>query len=101
MAERATGVKKNEELPWEQRDHALFIGYAPVKDPKYAIVSIIEHGATTAHPHVANARDVMLFCQQRDPSRMPAAYPVPSSASVAPDDRHADIKPASFTKVGG
>ena len=61
----------------------LFIGYAPVIDPKYAIVSIIEHGAVQAHPHVAMARDVMLLCQQRDPSRMPALWPVTNSASAA------------------
>ena len=35
---------------WKMRDHALFIGYAPAHDPKYAIVSIIEHGAVPAKP---------------------------------------------------
>ncbi|HSS12768.1 MAG TPA: penicillin-binding transpeptidase domain-containing protein [Rhizomicrobium sp.] len=103
--EHARGITKNSALDWKLRDHALFIGYAPVTDPKYAIVSIIEHGATTAHPHVANARDVMLFCQQRDPARLPAAYPPTNSASAAPpesrDDRHADIKPVSVIKAGG
>lgn len=73
--EHARGIIKNSALDWKLRDHALFIGYAPVRDPKYAIVSIIEHGATPEHPHVAIARDVMLFCQQRDPARMPNAYP--------------------------
>ncbi|HEY8253202.1 MAG TPA: penicillin-binding protein 2, partial [Rhizomicrobium sp.] len=103
--EHARGITKNSALDWKLRDHALFIGYAPVKDPKYAIVSIIEHGATTAHPHVANARDVMLFCQQRDPARLPAAYPPTNSASAAPpeagDDRHADLKPVSVIKARG
>jgi penicillin-binding protein 2 len=103
--EHARGITKNSALDWKLRDHALFIGYAPVKDPKYAMVSIIEHGATQAHPHVANARDVMLFCQQRDPARLPAAYPPTNSASAAPpesrDDQHADIKPVSVIKAGG
>jgi penicillin-binding protein 2 len=102
--EHVRGITKNSALDWKLRDHALFIGYAPVHDPKYAIVSIIEHGATQAHPHVANARDVMLLCQQRDPSRMPAAYPPTNSASAAPtpsDDRHADIEPVSVIKAGG
>jgi penicillin-binding protein 2 len=82
--EHAHGITKNSALDWKLRDHALFIGYAPVDNPKYAIVSIIEHGAVPAHPHVAMARDVLLLCQQRDPARMPAAYPIPSSASAAP-----------------
>ncbi len=77
--EHLRGLTKNSALDWKLRDHALFIGYAPVIDPKYAIVSIIEHGATPAHPHVAMARDVLLFCQQRDPARMPAAWPVRSA----------------------
>src|SRR5215469_13428607 len=73
--EHARGITKNSALDWKLRDHALFIGYAPVHDPKYAIVSIIEHGAVVSHPHVAMARDVLLFCQQRDPSKLPPAYP--------------------------
>ena len=28
-AERRTGVKRNEALPWKQRDHALFVAFAP------------------------------------------------------------------------
>lgn len=77
--EHQRGLTKNTALDWKLRDHALFIGYAPVIDPKYAIVSIIEHGAVVAHPHVAMARDVLLLCQQRDPARMTAAWPVRSA----------------------
>jgi len=91
--EHLRGLTKNGSLDWKLRDHALFIGYAPVIDPKYAIVSIIEHGATPAHPHVSMARDVMLFCQQRDPSRLPTAYPAPSSADAQPE-------PRKFAKAG-
>jgi len=101
--EHARGITKNSALDWKLRDHALFIGYAPVVDPKYAIVSIIEHGAVPAHPHVAMARDVMLVCQQRDPSRMPAAYPIPRSASVAAPVQRADSRPVppQAPKAGG
>ncbi|HET7086947.1 MAG TPA: penicillin-binding protein 2 [Rhizomicrobium sp.] len=91
--EHARGITKNSALDWKLRDHAMFIGYAPVNDPKYAIVSIIEHGAVPSHPHVAMARDVLLFCQQRDPSRMQAAYPVPGSASAAPVKQQAETGP--------
>jgi len=35
---------KNEDLPYEKRDHSLFIGFAPYKNPRYAISVIIEHG---------------------------------------------------------
>ncbi|HKU65566.1 MAG TPA: penicillin-binding protein 2 [Rhizomicrobium sp.] len=99
--ERARGLTKNENLDWKMRDHALFIGYAPAVDPKYAIVSVIEHGAIGAHPHVSNARDIMLLCQQRDPSRMPAAYPATNSASAAPPKKQAEAAPPQTNKVGG
>jgi penicillin-binding protein 2 len=98
--ERARGLTKNEHLEWKMRDHSLFIGYAPVVDPKYAIVSIIEHNAG-GHPHVANARDIMLLCQQRDPSRMPAAYPGTNSASAATPKQQAEVVPPQPDKVGG
>ena len=98
--EHTRGLTKNENLDWKMRDHALFIGYAPAHDPKYAIVSIIEHGAVPAHPHVANARDIMLLCQQRDPSRMPNAYPV-NSAGVPAPDRRAAAEPPPPPKAGG
>ena len=100
--ERARGLTKNENLEWKMRDHSLFIGYAPAVDPKYAIVSIIEHN-TGGHPHVATARDVLLLCQQRDPSRMPGSYPGTNSASAAAPKKQAEAKPVppQVAKVGG
>lgn len=97
--EHARGLTKNENLDWKMRDHSLFIGYAPAHDPKYAIVSIIEHNAG-GHPHVATARDVLLLCQQRDPSRMPGSYPGMRSASAETPLQRAEVKPASFVKGG-
>lgn len=43
-AERRAGVIRNEDLPWERRDHGLFVNFAPYDDPKYAVAVIIEHG---------------------------------------------------------
>jgi len=43
-SERDVRVRKNEEKPWVERDHALFVGYGPVKNPRYAISVIVEHG---------------------------------------------------------
>ena len=44
-AQREAEVKQ-EQLKYENRDHALFIAYAPVSDPKYAISVVVEHGGT-------------------------------------------------------
>ena len=35
---------KNKDLPYEKRDHALFIAFAPYDNPRYAISVLIEHG---------------------------------------------------------
>ncbi len=37
---------KQEDLAYENRDHALFVAFAPVKDPKYAISVVVEHGGS-------------------------------------------------------
>ena len=44
--ERELGIIPNKELPIEQRDHAIFIGFAPYKDPKIALSVVIEHGGS-------------------------------------------------------
>ena len=44
---------KTFEIPYEQRDHALYVAFGPYKNPRYALSIIIEHGgngSTTAAP---------------------------------------------------
>jgi penicillin-binding protein 2 len=84
--EHAAGVRKNSTLPWNMRDHGLFIAFAPVSAPRYACACIVEHGSD-GHPQVQIARDVLLFTQQRDPIKLPNAYPVNAADDVAPDVR--------------
>lgn len=57
------GVKQ-ETLPWEFRHHALFVGFAPVDAPKYAVAVMIEHGGGGASAAAPVARDVLLKIQQ-------------------------------------
>ena len=42
-AERKSGVLTNEQLKWNMRNHGLFVGYAPLNNPKYAVCVITEH----------------------------------------------------------
>ncbi len=60
-AERAAGVIRNEDLPWERRDHALFVSYAPYDAPKYAVSVVAEHGGGGSTAAAPIARDIMLF----------------------------------------
>lgn len=60
-AERRSGVKRNEALPWKQRDHALFVAFAPADAPRYAVSVIIEHGIAGGKYAAPIARDVLTF----------------------------------------
>ena len=64
-AEHEEGVTKNDALPWKERDHALFAGFAPAHDPRYAIAVIVEHGGSGAHQAAPMAHDILLECQNR------------------------------------
>jgi penicillin-binding protein 2 len=65
MAERETGVIKNEALPWQQRDHALFIAYAPVVAPRFSVAVVIEHGGSGGHVAAPIARDLLIETMKR------------------------------------
>lgn len=62
-AERRAGVFRNEDLPWERRDHALFVGYAPHDNPRYAISVVVEHGGGGSTAAAPIARDIILAAQ--------------------------------------
>lgn len=67
--ERLSGLRKNEDKPWEERDHALFVAFAPYDEPRYALAVVVEHGgsgSTTAGPI---ARDIMTKALELDSSR--------------------------------
>tara|TARA_B110001450_G_scaffold232913_1_gene235799 strand:+ start:16 stop:594 length:579 start_codon:yes stop_codon:yes gene_type:complete len=37
---------KTTEIPYDERDHALYIAFGPYKNPRYAISIVIEHGGS-------------------------------------------------------
>lgn len=83
MKERRQGVIKNEDLPWRQRDHALFVAFAPVQAPRYCCSVVVEHGgggSTTAAPI---AQDMMRAVQARDPANRPEPERVTGAAELA------------------
>ena len=44
-AEREADLKISE-IPYKDRDHALYIAFGPYKNPRYAVSIVIEHGGT-------------------------------------------------------
>ena len=63
--EREQGVRKNKDLPWRERDHAAFVGFAPIHSPRYAISVIVEHGGVSSVA-ASIARDILIEAQKRN-----------------------------------
>ena len=57
-----TGTRDNKLLPWHLRDHALFVCYAPVDNPKVAVSVVVEHGGGGSAVAAPIGRDVLLRC---------------------------------------
>ncbi len=75
-AERKAGVTSNADLPWERRDHALFVAYAPFDAPRFAVAVIVEHGGGGSRFAAPIVRDIMLealYGGKPPPSAYPAS----------------------------
>ena len=51
---------KCDEVPWRQRDHALFVNYAPYDNPRIAVSIVVEHGCGGSSTAAPIARDITL-----------------------------------------
>jgi penicillin-binding protein 2 len=67
-AERQAGGHLAEGTPWEERDHGLFVAFAPVDEPRYATAVVVEHAGSSSFA-AEITRDVMTDVLQRDPLR--------------------------------
>lgn len=63
--ERESGVLTNEQLKWSMRNHGLFVGYAPLDNPKYAVCVVTEHSGSSS-PAARTAAAVMRELLKRD-----------------------------------
>ena len=91
MAERARGLTKPQDMPWKDRDNALFIGFAPVDNPKYAIAVVLEHGIGGAAFAGPIARDILEFALKRNtspPTMIPPGAPASTLQPAAKREDH-------------
>jgi penicillin-binding protein 2 len=96
--------------PWALRDHAWFVAYAPVDDPRYAIAVLVEHGGFGAQAAAPRAREIMRTALLKDPEirariekplPMPAAPTGPASGDVVPDLPATPVDPNAQPGVAG
>jgi penicillin-binding protein 2 len=82
------GGKKPDQLPWKMRDHALFIGFAPVSAPRFACAVVVEHGGWGASSAAPIARDVLIEVQKRYPQHSVQDTPCCARPDPAHDHDH-------------
>ena len=96
-AERASGVIRNEDLPWERRDHALFVNYAPAENPRIAVSVIVEHGGGGSRAAAPIARDITLQALFGGPPPL-EAYPAKDRDRIeAQQERLRNAEPIADT----
>ena len=67
-AQRKAEIKQDE-IIYKDRDHALFVAFAPVSDPKYAISVVVEHGGSGSSSAAPIAKQVIKKVLERDSAR--------------------------------
>jgi len=85
---------------WSQKDHNLFIAFAPVDAPRYAVVVIIEHGGrgggTAGAPR---AREVMRTVLLKDPEMRERITRPPPPEATGPQIDEGEIGAAPETAI--
>ena len=61
VAERESEDFRKKEVEWKKRDHALFVGYMPVENPRYAVSVVIEHGGSGVSTAAPIAKEIFQF----------------------------------------
>ena len=64
---------KQDEIDYKSRDHALFVAYAPVSDPRYAISIVVEHGGSGSSAAAPIAKKVIKKVLERHSLRVSQA----------------------------
>jgi penicillin-binding protein 2 len=67
-AQREAEIKQTD-ITYKERDHAWFVAYTPVKDPKYAISVLVEHGGSGSSAAAPVAKKVIKKVIERHETR--------------------------------
>ena len=58
-----------EQIPYNDRDHALYVAYGPYKNPRYALSIIVEHGGSGSKAAAPMAKELFKLIIDRDELR--------------------------------
>jgi len=71
-------------VPWADRPNALFVGFAPYDNPRYAVAVVMEHGNWGATSAAPIARDLMTYALTNDPAGRDAPLAQQVAQAVPP-----------------
>lgn len=74
------GPRGGASMPWRYRDHGLFVCFAPIDDPRYAMSVIVQHGLGGSINAAPKAREIMRVALLKDPelrARIEQPLPMP------------------------
>jgi penicillin-binding protein 2 len=95
-AERSKGVIPNEKRPWEERDHALFMSFAPAQNPRYVCCVVVEHGGGGSKNAAPIARDLLIEVMKLDPAKaLPKPLVMPAGMDPKLPEKNAPAAPNS------
>jgi penicillin-binding protein 2 len=89
---------------WKLRDHAWFICFAPIDEPRYGVSVLVEHGGFGAESAAPRAREILRVALLKDPEirariekplPLPAAPSGPAGGDVVPDLPPTPVDPNS------
>ncbi|UDF02735.1 penicillin-binding protein 2 [Asticcacaulis sp. AND118] len=86
---------------WKNKDHGLFVCYAPVDSPKYAMAVIVQHGIAGGRFAAPKAREIMKVALLKDPELQarivapPPPEPVEAAENAPPEAESSEVAPGS------
>jgi penicillin-binding protein 2 len=88
-------------MAWQNRPNALFVGFAPYDQPRYATAVIVEHGNWGAQSAAPIARDLLTYALTNDPGgRDTPISPAPSGPGAPPAPEAATPNPSFAAATG-
>ncbi len=80
------GMARGKGGAWRLRDHGLFVAFAPIDEPRYALSVIVQHGMGGSTAAAPRAREIMRVALLKDPeirARIEKPLPMPE---MVPDE---------------
>ena len=70
ISKRADQMTEAEIAIHSNQNHAIFVGYAPLHDPKYAVSVVVEHGKSGSTASAPIGRDILLEVQNLNQKKL-------------------------------